>query len=169
MECRGCKREFTPNPHWRHKWGLCPECKVANSKRIKAKYKQSGKGSLTERRWRANPKKKEIDKKYRQGDNARSLAVERVTRYRAEHPELMDEVRRVGRLYIYRTQGRLKKWWAEKSKNGCMKCGSFERLGIDHIIPRSLGGGDEQGNLQVLCAKCNGEKGVQIISYEDNL
>ena len=91
MECRDCKKEFTPNPHWRHKWGLCPECKIANSRRIKARYKQSAKGELTEQRWRDNPKKKEIDKKSQQTDRAKHLAVLRTQKFLREHPEYREK------------------------------------------------------------------------------
>ena len=33
------------------------------------------------------------------------------------------------------------------------------RLTIDHIIPRILGGPNAQTNLQALCKRCNDEKG----------
>jgi len=47
----------------------------------------------------------------------------------------------------------------------CLLCGarpSLENdieLDIDHILPRSKGGKDEEINLQVLCSKCNRAKG----------
>lgn len=44
----------------------------------------------------------------------------------------------------------------------CAKCGSTERLEIDHIIPVSRGGGNEYGNLQVLCKTCNLKKSNKI-------
>ena len=41
----------------------------------------------------------------------------------------------------------------------CQKCGFVPeipaQLEVDHIIPRFLGGPDDQSNLQVLCANCH--------------
>ena len=40
----------------------------------------------------------------------------------------------------------------------CQLCGATreqERLEVDHIVPRSKGGTNDPGNLQVLCAPCN--------------
>ena len=34
----------------------------------------------------------------------------------------------------------------------------YSKSTVDHIIPQAAGGGDELGNLQVLCAPCNGLK-----------
>jgi len=37
---------------------------------------------------------------------------------------------------------------------------TFSDLHVDHILPRSRGGGNEQTNLQVLCVWCNSSKGA---------
>jgi hypothetical protein len=40
----------------------------------------------------------------------------------------------------------------------CQLCGATnedDRLEVDHIVPRSEGGTNEETNLQVLCARCN--------------
>ena len=47
----------------------------------------------------------------------------------------------------------------KRDGNRCVKCGSTERLEIDHIVPRSRGGGNEESNLQTLCHGCNLAKG----------
>jgi hypothetical protein len=36
----------------------------------------------------------------------------------------------------------------------------FADLTVDHMLPRSRGGGNEQANLQVLCRRCNSSKGA---------
>jgi 5-methylcytosine-specific restriction endonuclease McrA len=41
----------------------------------------------------------------------------------------------------------------------CQMCGTEERLSVDHIVPRTLGGDDSLSNLQVLCSSCNSSKG----------
>jgi 5-methylcytosine-specific restriction endonuclease McrA len=41
----------------------------------------------------------------------------------------------------------------------CQMCGTEERLSVDHIVPRTLGGSDSLDNLQVLCSSCNSAKG----------
>lgn len=51
---------------------------------------------------------------------------------------------------------------AVKARDGhrCRRCGSGERLTVDHRVPRALGGGDGQENLQTLCEPCNQAKGA---------
>lgn len=40
----------------------------------------------------------------------------------------------------------------------CARCGSTERLTVDHVIPMIRGGSDELSNLQTLCKSCNSAK-----------
>jgi DNA modification methylase len=53
----------------------------------------------------------------------------------------------------------------EKLCNGCM--GSFDivNLEIDHIVPKSKGGGDYIENYQLLCGHCNRTKGARPMEY----
>jgi hypothetical protein len=44
----------------------------------------------------------------------------------------------------------------------CFRCGSNERLGIDHITPRSRGGNAAFEDLQPLCEKCGNIKRDQV-------
>ncbi len=45
-------------------------------------------------------------------------------------------------------------------KGECAKCGSKERLTIDHIISLANGGSQAQSNWQVLCFPCNQDKRI---------
>ena len=44
-------------------------------------------------------------------------------------------------------------------RNQCVYCGNKERLTLDHVVPRSLGGRDSWDNLVTACQACNAEKG----------
>lgn len=44
--------------------------------------------------------------------------------------------------------------------NGCGRHFDERNLEVDHIHPVAKGGGDDIGNLQLLCHTCNREKGV---------
>ena len=45
----------------------------------------------------------------------------------------------------------------------CQICG-LDGNSVDHIVPRSAGGGDDEWNLQTLCVKCNSAKGGRFFS-----
>ncbi|ONH60470.1 tellurium resistance protein TerE [Frankia sp. CcI49] len=44
----------------------------------------------------------------------------------------------------------------------CVQCQATEYLEFDHVIPHSLGGATSVNNLQLLCRRCNQEKGARI-------
>lgn len=44
----------------------------------------------------------------------------------------------------------------------CLNCGSAVELQFDHIIPVSLGGGNDQANLRILCGPCNRRKSASV-------
>ena len=46
----------------------------------------------------------------------------------------------------------------ERDNHTCQKCGTRERLAIDHIYPEVKGGATTLNNLQVLCRTCNARK-----------
>lgn len=43
----------------------------------------------------------------------------------------------------------------------CAKCGSTKDLTLDHIISLANGGTNDAANAQVLCRKCNSQKGMR--------
>jgi len=51
-------------------------------------------------------------------------------------------------------------WRRDEGK--CVRCGSKENLEFDHIIPISKGGSNTARNIQLLCERCNREKGESI-------
>lgn len=61
------------------------------------------------------------------------------------------------------------------SNNGwykCVKCGKSFRKGdmdIDHILPKSLGGGNTRDNLQCICKYCNRSKRADTSNTRDDL
>lgn len=47
----------------------------------------------------------------------------------------------------------------KRDNHTCQYCGSKHNLTIDHILPKSRGGGDSWENLTTACVKCNNRKG----------
>jgi 5-methylcytosine-specific restriction endonuclease McrA len=49
----------------------------------------------------------------------------------------------------------------------CQYCGSIKNLTIDHVVPKSRGGGDTWTNMVVACLKCNLRKGDMPLEKTD--
>lgn len=83
--CTWCKNPFEPS-HFNQK--LCSEeCKAASKADVKRRYKQTEKGKASNERWISSERRKENEKRYKSTPRARKLAVERMRRYAAKHPE----------------------------------------------------------------------------------
>jgi hypothetical protein len=50
-----------------------------------------------------------------------------------------------------------------RDNHTCQYCGSRSKLTIDHVVPRSKGGGDTWENLVVACSSCNTKKGNSLL------
>ncbi len=48
---------------------------------------------------------------------------------------------------------------------GCKHFMQYQHLEVDHIVPRSKGGQDDDSNLQLLCGHCNRIKGNRTMAY----
>jgi 5-methylcytosine-specific restriction endonuclease McrA len=55
----------------------------------------------------------------------------------------------------------------EQYGHRCLKCGTTERLTIDHVIPISKGGSHTKDNVQPLCQHCNYTKYYYIADYRN--
>ena len=76
--------------------------------------------------------------------------------HRTDIPERTDQ----GPIPDYRTHRHTLYGQQMGNCAGCNIHFPFANLTVDHILPRSKGGTDHLGNLQLLCAACNSIKGV---------
>jgi hypothetical protein len=53
----------------------------------------------------------------------------------------------------------------KRDNNTCMYCGSTRKLTIDHVVPKSKGGGESFNNLVVACSSCNTKKGNKLLEH----
>jgi len=53
----------------------------------------------------------------------------------------------------------------KRDNNTCQYCGATKHLTIDHVIPKSKGGGEGWENLVVACSTCNTKKGDKLLEH----
>ena len=74
----------------------------------------------------------------------------------------------IPRRNVRRTRGIKHKLYG-KQEGKCAGCGreySFKDMEMDHVVPRSKGGQDDDSNLQLLCGHCNRVKGDRLTMPE---
>lgn len=52
-----------------------------------------------------------------------------------------------------------------RDKNKCLRCGSIDKLTLDHIVAIHCGGENKLSNLQTLCRSCNSSKSINYKDY----
>ncbi|MCK9900597.1 TerD family protein [Frankia sp. Cpl3] len=94
--------------------------------------------------------------------------------YRVDDPEyaaaVLSGVLRVARRLVIAPRGRdsravpqaVKAEVWQRDRGTCVQCSATEYLEFDHVIPHSRGGATSVNNLQLLCRRCNLEKGARI-------
>ena len=55
----------------------------------------------------------------------------------------------------------------ERDNYTCQCCNTKKDLTIDHIVPRSKGGSNDETNLQTLCKSCNLAKADSYVNYRN--
>ncbi|MBF4468827.1 MAG: HNH endonuclease [Methanobrevibacter arboriphilus] len=55
----------------------------------------------------------------------------------------------------------------ERDNYTCQCCNTKKDLTIDHIVPRSKGGSNDETNLQTLCKSCNLAKADLYVNYRN--
>lgn len=48
----------------------------------------------------------------------------------------------------------------------CVICGDTDDINVDHIVPKSRGGSNDESNLQPLCRQCNYRKSNRLTNDE---
>jgi 5-methylcytosine-specific restriction endonuclease McrA len=69
-----------------------------------------------------------------------------------------------------RKKAAIKRIIAEKTGGVCARCGkeiSFEKVTIEHFVPKYRGGEDDERNLLPLCKKCNRQKGSRLVTTRE--
>ena len=132
-----------------------------NSKEIYKKYNRNSYDKLKLNHFRYISKLKKINDKrklkYHTNTEYKLKEINRLTKYN------------ILRIHNKRTTGKITQEIIDKllklSSNRCLKCGSKDKLSIDHIIPVIKNGTNCIDNLQILCLPCNKSKGTKIIDY----
>jgi len=86
----------------------------------------------------------------------RKKAVVQALAFKAKHPKAMYKSSApYWKDVIYNELGRK-----------CAKCGTTEKLELDHIIPEAIGRENRLANIQVLCESCHKQKNREMPSWK---
>lgn len=106
-------------------------------------------------------------KLYRESNLEKARAYAR--KWKHEHKEKVNAATNRRRARIKGNGGNItaEEWKSVLNRYGnkCLKCGSTDRIEMDHVVPIALGGINEISNVQPLCRICNARKNNRIEDY----
>jgi len=132
---------------------------------VKRKYKKTEKGKSADRRYHQSDAFKATLKRYQTSDKGRE---KHNAWHRSEDGRALARRKNIKRYWSdpeYWRQYALVKLYGEyELDNECYLCGSQETLTLDHLHPRSRGGGNKIENYGTLCRSCNAFKGNRLMT-----
>ena len=143
---------------------------IERAREVKAKWRASNPDAVKAiiAKWRArNPDKVNTARKARYAVRSDSIRAANA-RWRKANPAIIRTLNQNYRARKRNNGGRLSKNIAEhlfSLQRGKCACGCGQQLGndyhLDHVLPLALGGVNEDGNIQLMRARCNLQKGAQ--------
>lgn len=106
---------------------------------------------------------------WRDRDARRLLNRLRASTHREFTPEIMREIRDLGRKHRGESRRHIpmhvRRLVMKRDGGVCRACGTTDHPTLDHVVPFSKGGTHRPENLQVLCRSCNSKK--QAMSQDE--
>lgn len=173
--CKACKRA-----EYRISYAKDPETRRERSKawaKAHPEYTQAyeaarrGTRLTAYRTWCAahrkelNAKRQAYNAAHREENKARHRAYKRANpgKLRAQWHNGRARRMGVGGTHTAAEWRALRDWFG----NVCLRCGTADRICVDHVVPLSKGGTNTISNLQPLCGSCNRRKYKRSTDYRD--
>jgi hypothetical protein len=123
--------------------------------------KESGPGALIDVRWFMDPQRNNYLTLEDTGRLIRQLCDEMTRGDVADVTRHKFVIRFIAHQYRAEPVSAAQKKAILARDISCRQCKSMERLEVDHVLAVAFGGTNDISNLQILCRKCNREKGPQ--------
>lgn len=145
----------------------CKSCWIKKTSSRNKEIKEDRRVYLRDWYKRNIEKEQQRSRNWRQNNKEKRKEV--VRQYALSNKEKVLQNTRNRRAKIKGNKGRIyaEDWIALKEKYGnkCLKCGTKNKIEMDHVIPIALGGLHVIENVQPLCRNCNAQKSTSIIDY----
>lgn len=145
-----------------------------HKEKIKARVKKYREENIEEvrkreKRYKENNKAavREVKRRWRQNNLQRSNDT--VKRWQKNNPDKFKTIQNNYRARRRKAKGSFTsdEWsnLCKKYDSTCLRCGSQDKMTVDHVVPLVKGGTNYIENIQPLCRSCNASKGAKVRDY----